>query len=92
MRRVSDPYATVVVVKHRARLARFRAEHLQEMLAASGWRIAVDEGEISDGVARNLADRFPTRCATLHGRRGVRNGVTRTVTATKRPGLVEATG
>ena len=37
---LSDPAASVVVVEHRDRLARFGVEHLEAALAASGRRLA----------------------------------------------------
>jgi putative resolvase len=42
LRRVlSDPFARVVVVEHRDRLARFGFEHLEAVLAAHGRKVAV---------------------------------------------------
>jgi len=38
---LSDPSASVIVVEHRDRLARFGLEHLQAVLAAQGRRIVV---------------------------------------------------
>jgi putative resolvase len=36
---LSDPSATVIVVEHRDRLARFGVEHLDAALAAQGRRV-----------------------------------------------------
>ena len=47
LRRIlSDPSATVVVVEHRDRLARFGVEHLEAALSAQGRRVVVaDPGD-----------------------------------------------
>jgi len=53
LRRVlSDPSASVIVVEHRNRLARFGAERLDAALAAYGRRVAVTAaGQAGGGVA-----------------------------------------
>ena len=68
LRRVlSDPSATVIVVEHRDRLARFAMEHLDAAPAAHGRRLIVaDPGKM---------------CARLYGRRIARNRAIRAVTA-----------
>lgn len=85
LRRVlSDPNATVLVVEHRARLARFGVEHLEAALAAHGRRIVVtDPGETTDDLVRDMIDVLTSMCARLYGRRGARNRAMRAVTATK---------
>lgn len=52
LRRIlSDPSASVVVVEHRDRLARFGVEHLEAALSAQGRRIIVaDQGETVDDL------------------------------------------
>jgi putative resolvase len=94
LRRIlSDPSATVIVVEHRDRLARFGVEHLQAALAAQGRRIVVaDAGETSDDLVRDMIEVLTSMCARLYGRRGARNRAMRAVTATKQPGPVEAIG
>jgi putative resolvase len=85
LRRVlSDPSATVVVVEHRDRLARFGGDHLEAALAAQGRRIVVaDEGETADDLVRDMIEVLTSMCARLYGRRGARNRAMRAVTATK---------
>ncbi|MEU1983941.1 IS607 family transposase [Nocardia sp. NPDC019395] len=85
IRRVlSDPSASVVVVEHRDRLARFGVEQLEAALSAQGRRIVVtDEGETTDDLVRDMIEVLTSMCARLYGRRGARNRAMRAVTATK---------
>jgi putative resolvase len=72
LRRVlSDPSASVVIVEHRDRLARFGMEHLEAALAAHGRKIVVtDPGETSDDLIRDMIEALTSMCARLYGRRG----------------------
>lgn len=91
LRRVlSDPDASVVVVEHRDRLARFGVEHLEAALGAHGRRIVVaDPGETTDDLVRDMVEVLTFMCARLYGRRGARNRAMRAVTAAKQePGQV----
>lgn len=85
LRRIlSDPSASVVVVEHRDRLARFGVEHLEAALGAHGRRIVVaDSGETNDDLVRDMIEVLTSMCARLYGRRGARNRAMRAVTATK---------
>jgi putative resolvase len=85
IRRVlSDPSASVVVVEHRDRLARFGVEHLEAALAAQGRRIVVtDTGETEDDLVRDMIEVLTSMCARLYGRRGARNRAMRALTAAK---------
>ncbi len=84
IRRVlSDPSASVVVVEHRDRLARFGVEYLEAALSAQGRRIVVtDQGETDDDLVRDVIEVLTSMCARLYGRRGARNRAMRAVTAT----------
>jgi len=86
LRRVlSDPTASVVVVEHRDRLARFGVEHLEAALGAHGRRLVVaDASETADELARDMIEVLTSMCARLYGRRGARNRAMRAVTATRR--------
>jgi putative resolvase len=85
-RRLSDPSATVVVVEHRDRLARFGVEHPEAALSAQGRRVVVtDPGETSDDLIRDMIEALTWMCARLYGRRGARNRAMRAVTTTKHP-------
>jgi Predicted site-specific integrase-resolvase len=87
LRRIlSDPSATVVVVEHRDRLARFGVEHLEAALSAQGRRVVVaDAGERTDDLVRDMIEVLTGMCARLYGRRGARNRAMRAITATKHP-------
>ena len=88
---LSDPSATVIVVEHRDRLARFGMEQLHAALGAHGRRIVVvDEGETTDDLVRDMIEVLTSMCARLYGRRGARNRALRAVTATKHPEPAEA--
>ncbi|OJZ66794.1 integrase [Mycobacterium paraffinicum] len=91
LRRIlSDPSASVVVVEHRDRLARFGVEHLEAALSAQGRKVIVTEGgETADDLVRDMIEVLTSMCARLYGRRGARNRAMRAVTATKQ---VEAGG
>ena len=81
---LSDPSASVIVVEHRDRLARFGMEHLQAALAAQGRRIVVvDDGETTDDLVRDMIEVLTGMCARLYGHRGTRNRALRAVTAAK---------
>jgi putative resolvase len=85
LRRVlSDPSATVVLVEHRDRLARFGGEHLEAALSAQGRRIIVaDAGETADDLVRDMIEVLTSMCARLYGRRGARDRAMRAVTCAK---------
>ena len=87
---LSDPSATVVVVEHRDRLARFGVENLEAALGAHSRRIVVaDSGETTDDLVRDMIEVLTSMCARLYGRRGARNRAMRAVTAAKaEPGQV----
>jgi putative resolvase len=85
LRRVlSDPSATVIVVEHRDRLARFGVEHLDVALAAHGRRLVVtDPGETTGDLVWDMIEVLTSMCARLYGRRGARNTAMRAMTAAK---------
>jgi len=85
LRRVlSDPSASVIVVEHRDRLARFGVEHLEAALSAHGRQVVVaDPGETVDDLVRDMIEVLTLMCARLYGRRGARNRAMRAVTAAR---------
>jgi putative resolvase len=76
LRRIlSDPSATVAVMKHRDRLARFGVEHLKAAPGAHGRRIVVaDSSETTDDLVRGMIEVLTSMCARLYGRRDARIG------------------
>jgi putative resolvase len=93
-RLLADPKATMIVVEHRDRLARFGVEHLEAALAARARTlVVVDPGETSDDLVGDMIDVLTSFCARLYGRPGARNRALRAVTcARKPPGHANATG
>jgi putative resolvase len=83
LRRIlSDPSASVVVVEHRDRLARFGVGHLEAALSAHGRKVVVaDPGETAGDLVRDMIEVLTWMCARLYGRRGARNRAMRAVTA-----------
>jgi putative resolvase len=85
-RLLADPRATMIVVEHRDRLARFGVEHLEAALAAHGRQLlVVDPGEVDDDLVRDMVEVLTSFCARLYGRRGARNRALRAVTCAKKP-------
>jgi len=85
-RLLADPQATVIMVEHRDRLARFGVEQLEAALSAQGRRlVVVDPGESGDDLVRDMIEVLTGFCARLYGRRGARNRAMRAVTCAKRP-------
>jgi putative resolvase len=85
-RLLADPQATMIVVEHRDRLARFGVEYLQAALSAQGRRlVVVDPSETSDDLVRDMVEVLTSFCARLYGRRGARNRALRALTCARRP-------
>src|SRR5919106_4307217 len=85
-RLLADPTATMIVVEHQDRLARFGVEHLEAALAAHGRQLlVVDPGEVDDDLVRDMVEVLTSFCARLYGRRGARNRALRAVTCAKKP-------
>lgn len=73
-RLLADPTASIIVVEHRDRLARFGVENLEAALSAQGRRVVVaDPGEMNDDLVRDMTEVLTSFCARLYGRRGARN-------------------
>jgi putative resolvase len=85
-RLLADPQATMIVVEHRDRLARFGVEHVEAALSAQGRRlVVVDPSETTDDLVRDMVDVLTSFCARLYGRRGARNRALRAVTCARKP-------
>ena len=73
-RLLADPRVSLVVVEHRDRLGRMNTELVEAALAAAGRRLVVlDEGEVTDDLARDMVEVLTSFCARLYGRRSARN-------------------
>jgi putative resolvase len=85
LRRVlSNASATVIVVEHRDRLARFGVEHQEAALAARGRWVVAGPGDTPDDLVRDMIEVLTSICARLYGRRGARNRAMRALTAAKK--------
>jgi predicted site-specific integrase-resolvase len=77
-----DPSATVIVVEHRDRSARFGAEYVEAALAASGRVLLVaDPAEVDDDLVRDVTEILTSLCARLYGRRAAANRAARALAA-----------
>jgi putative resolvase len=73
-RLLSDPRATIVLVEHRDRLARFGFEYIEAALAAQGRRIIViDSDDVNDDIVRDLHEVIVSMCARLYGKRSAKH-------------------
>jgi putative resolvase len=85
-RLLADPAASVIVVEHRDRLARFGVEYLEASLAATGRKVLiVDEGEVEDDLVRDMTEVLTLMCARLYGRRGAKNRAKRALECASKP-------
>ena len=73
-RLLADPDVTTVVVEHKDRLGRMNVELVEAALAATGRRLVVlDDGEVDDGLVRDMVEVLTSFCARLYGRRSAKN-------------------
>lgn len=71
---LADPDASVIVVEHRDRLARFGVEYIVAALSAQGRTVRiVDDGEVDDDLVRDMTEVLTSFCARLYGRRSAKN-------------------
>ncbi|MEU9836449.1 IS607 family transposase [Streptosporangium sp. NPDC048047] len=79
---LSDPRATVIVVEHKDRLARFGVEHLQAALSATDRKLIIlDPEESTDDLVRDMTDMLTSMCARLYGQRAAKNRAARAIAA-----------
>ena len=77
---LADPTATVIVVEHRDRLARFGVEHLGSALSATGRRLVVlNSEETTSDLVRDMTEVLTSMCARLYGQRAAKNRAARAV-------------
>ena len=77
---LSDLAASVLVVEHRDRLARFGVEHLEAALAAPGRRLVVlDPEETTSELVCDITEAWTWMCAGLYGQRAANNRAARAV-------------
>ena len=84
-RLLADPAAGVVVVEHRDRLGQMNTELVEAALAAHGRRLVVlEDGEVTDDLARDMIEVLTSFCARLYGRRPARNRALKAVGCAQR--------
>lgn len=77
---LEDSSATVVLVEHRDRFARFGAEYVSAALGAAGRQlVVVDDAEVDDDLVRDMTEILTSMCARLYGKRGAANRARRAV-------------
>ena len=82
---LAGPAAGVVVVEHRDRLRRMNTELAEAALAAHGRRLVVlDDGEVTDDLARDMTEVLTSFCARRYGRRPARNRALKAVGCAQR--------
>jgi putative resolvase len=73
-RLLSDSEVTAVVVEHRDRLGRVNTELVDAAPSAHGRRlVALDSGEVTDDLVRDMVEVLTSLSARLYGRRSARN-------------------
>ncbi|MXZ23622.1 MAG: IS607 family transposase [Caldilineaceae bacterium SB0665_bin_21] len=79
-RRVADQTVGIIVMAHRARVTRFRFEHVEAALAGGGACLRVmEEGELEDDLVWNATEVLTSLCARLYGRRSAQRRAERTL-------------
>lgn len=67
---LKDPTVATIIVEHRDRLARMNAGLIESAIEASGRRlIVVDDTDLDDDLARDMAEVLTSFCARLYGRK-----------------------
>lgn len=82
---LKDPTVVTIIVEHRDRLARVNAGLIESVLEASGRRlIVVDDTELDDDLAGDVAEVLTSFCARLYGRRAAKHKATAALEAAHR--------
>lgn len=72
-RLLADPTVATIIVEHRDRLARMNVGLIESALEASGRRlIVVDNTNLDDDLARDMAEVLTSFCTRLHGRKSAK--------------------
>jgi predicted site-specific integrase-resolvase len=74
--------ASILVVEHRDRLARFGSEYVESALKASNRKVVVvNDTEMKDDLVHDMIDVLTSFCARLYGKRAARNRAKRAMEA-----------
>ena len=81
---LKDAKATVIVIEHKDRLARFGVELIEAALAASGRKLVImNKEERTDDIMSDFVDVMTSMCARMYGRRGAKARAERALKATQ---------
>ena len=84
-RLLAVPGVQTAVAGHRDRLGRMNTELAESALSAHGRRLLVlDDGEVDDGLVRDMAEVLTSFCARLYGRWPARNRALKAVGCARR--------
>ena len=84
-RLLADPTVATIIVEHRDRLARMNVGLIESALEASGRRlIVVDDTELDDDLARDMAEVLTSFCTRLYGRKSAKQRAQRALEALTR--------
>ncbi|WP_298335215.1 IS607 family transposase [Ferrimicrobium sp.] len=79
---LSDPEAETILVEHRDRLCRLRAEYAEAALNAQSRRlVVVDTAEVDDDLVNDVTESLTSLCARLHGPRSAVNRAQKAIEA-----------
>lgn len=82
---LADPTVGTIIVEHRDRLTRMNAGLVESALTAQGRRlIVVDDTDLDDDLAGDMAEVLTSFCARLYGRRAAKHKATAALEAAHR--------
>jgi predicted site-specific integrase-resolvase len=85
MKVLENPSASILVVEHRDRLARFGSEYVESALTAANRKVViVNDSEMKDDLVQDMIDVLTSFCARLYGKRAAKNKAKRAMEATQK--------
>ena len=71
---LANPSASIIIVEHRDRLARFGSDYIISALSSANREVQIiNESECNDDLVQDMIDVLTSFCATLYGRRSAKN-------------------
>ncbi|VUT23664.1 MAG: hypothetical protein MOIL_00097 [Candidatus Methanolliviera sp. GoM_oil] len=71
---LATPSASIIIVEHRDRLARFGSDYIISALSSANREVQIiNESECNDDLVQDMIDVLTSFCATLYGRRSAKN-------------------
>lgn len=81
---LADPSASIILVEHRDRLARFGSEYIEAALRAFNRELKViNETECANDLVQDMIDVLTSFCARLYCRRSAKNRAKKALEATR---------